>query len=258
MIPDDIFDRAARRATLARSLANPVQDRWLIDRMAEELIDRLDTLKNMPRKALVIGHLSDPLMQMLTARNINTRFASPDFVTATAGNGVQCDEDRLPFADAQFDLVIALGTLDTVNDLPGALALIRRSLRPDGVFLGAMVGAGSLPALRRALTETSAGGTSTARTHPMIDVRAAGDLLSRAGFALPVADCDTLTVNYSKPERLISDLRAIGLSNVLPHRRRFSRSDRGRLMQLLSVAPLIEQFAILYLTGWSPISRSME
>lgn len=212
----------------------------------------------MPRTALVIGHLSDSIMSALNARDIETHFACPDFATARAANGVQCDEDRLPYSDAQFDLVITLGTLDTVNDLPGALTLIRRVLRPDGVFLGAMVGAGSLPALRLAMAEVSAGKSGIARTHPMIDVRAAGDLLARAGFALPVADWDTVEVHYSKPERLFADIRANGFTNVLPHRAQFSRHDRNQLIQHLAATPLHEQFAILYLTGWSPTCGSTE
>ena len=226
--------------------------------MAAELIDRLDAVRSSRRTALVIGHFSDHLMRTLIERNIDTRFASPDDISAKAASGVQCDEDRLPFADCQFDLVIALSTLDTVNDLPGALTLIRRTLKPDGVFLGAMIGSGSLPALRRAIVDASSGETAAARTHPMVEVRAAGDLLARAGFALPVADADTIEVHYSRPERLLADIRANGLSNTLQSRMRFSRRGSDQLIQRLSATPLIEHFSIIYLTGWSPTAGSSE
>ena len=111
---------------------------------------------------------------------------------AAAASGVQGDEDRLPFADHAFDLIVSVGALDSVNDLPGALTLIRRALRPDGLFLAAFAGAGSLPRLRAAMraAEEAEDIAASPHIHPQIDVRAAGDLLGRAGFALPVVDSD--------------------------------------------------------------------
>ncbi len=118
---------------------------------------------------------------------------------------MQCDEDRLPFADGAFDLVVSVGALDSVNDLPGALLLTRRALKPDGLFLAALAGAGSLARLRRAmLAADAAEGGAAPRVHPQIDVRAAGDLLVRAGFALPVVDAQPVEVRFrSLLDRLI-------------------------------------------------------
>jgi SAM-dependent methyltransferase len=180
---------------------------------------------------------------------------------ARVAGGVQCDEDFLPFADSAFDLVLSVGTLDTVNDLPGALVLVRRVLRADGLFLAAFCGAGSLPGLRSALraAEEAQGYPPSARIHPQIDVRAAGDLLTRAGFALPVVDSDLVTVRYPNLMRLVRDLRGMAATNLLSLR---SAEGFGRLGLGAALADFAgradpdgktsEQFNILHLTGWAP------
>ena len=177
------------------------------------------------------------------------------FGFARAAGGVQADEDRLPFADASFDLVVSAGVLDQVDDLPGALALIRRVLRPDGLFLGAFVGAGSLPQLRAALRIAEAE-RPVARLHPAIDVRAAGDLLMRAGFALPVADIETLDVGYASLGRLLGDLRGMAASNMLARRQPLSRTALGRAAAAFEAAGnggrTRERFGLVLLTGWAP------
>lgn len=180
----------------------------------------------------------------------------PGFAWARAAGGVQGDEDRLPFADASFDLVVSAGVLDQVDDLPGALTLIRRVLRPDGLFLGAFVGAGSLPALRAAW-RAAEGNRPAARLHPQIDVRAAGDLLVRAGFALPVADVETLDVRYRDMGRLIDDLRGMAASNLLRDRAPITRAALAAAAEAFTGAAgpdgrTTERFNLLYLTGWAP------
>ena len=180
----------------------------------------------------------------------------PGYGFAHAAAGVQGDEDRLPFADASFDLVVSAGVLDSVDDLPGALTLIRRVLRPDGLFLGAMVGAGSLPRLRAAWRAAD-GERPAARLHPQIDVRAAGDLLVRAGFALPVADVETLTVRYASLSRLIDDLRGMAAGNVLAARTAATRGRFARAAQEFADTAdpdgrTAETFALVFLTGWAP------
>lgn len=178
------------------------------------------------------------------------------FAFAAGSGGVQADEDRLPFADASFDLVVSAGVLDQVDDLPGALTLIRRVLRPDGLFLGGFVGAGSLPALRSAL-RTAEAERPAARLHPQIDVRSAGDLLMRAGFALPVADVETLDVGYRDLGRLLGDLRGMAASNVLAQRQPMTAGVFARTMAAFADAAddrgrTHEKFQIVFLTGWSP------
>ncbi len=136
------------------------------------------------------------------------------FGFARRSGGIQGDEDRLPFADAAFELVVSAGVLDSVNDVPGALALVRRVLRPDGLFLGAFAGAGSLAVLKGAFLAAE----PAARFHPQIDVRAAGDLLARAGFALPVADVETLSVRYAGIGNLLRDVRGMAGAICCPAR----------------------------------------
>src|SRR3546814_13098572 len=139
--------------------------------------------------------------------------------------GVQADEDALPFADASFDLIIACGTLESVNDLPGALILIRRILRPDGLFLAAFAGAGSLPVLRSALLAGDADRPAQ-HIHPQIDVRSAGDLLSRAGFAMPVADGDRKSVVEGKSVSVRVDL---GGRRIIKKKKKRSPENRKHI-----------------------------
>lgn len=175
---------------------------------------------------------------------------------ARSGQGVQGDEDRLPFADASFDLVISAGVLDQVNDVPGALSLVRRVLRPDGVFLGALLGAGSLSTLRAAL-RAAEGDRPVARLHPQIDVRSAGDLLMRAGFALPVADTESLRVRYGNVGKLLEDLRGMAATNLLIERQPLGRDTLARTAEAFAAAAdpdgrTAERFEIVFLTGWAP------
>ena len=187
-----------------------------------------------------------------------TRIArlDPGHRFARAAGGVQSDEDRLPFADASFDLVVSAGVLDQVEDVPGALILARRALRPDGLFLGAFLGAGSLPRLRAALREGE-GDRPAARLHPQIDVRAAGDLLVRAGFALPVADVEHVTVRYPHLFRLMADLRGMAAGNLLASRAPLSRTAMARAAEAFAAQAdadgrVAETFSVVTLTGWSP------
>lgn len=180
----------------------------------------------------------------------------PGFAFARACGGVQADEDRLPFRAGAFDLVVSAGVLDQVDDLPGALTLARRVLRPDGLFLAALVGGGSFPQLRAALREAERD-RPAARTHPQVDVRSAGDLLVRAGFTLPVADVETLNVGYPDLWRLLADLRGMAATNVLTDRRPIGRAALDRAASVFADAAgpdgrTRERIDIVFLTGWAP------
>lgn len=251
MMPPEIFSRTARRLVHDRCIGSDPADRWLLNRMADELVARLDAVKRPFARALVIGDGAQRLATSLRTKGIETYCANPGFRAASLAHGTLCDEDRLPFADSSFDLVMANGTLDTVHDLPGALVLIRRVLRPDCLFLGAMMGANSLPTLRATLAAATNEGANVARMHPAVDVRAAGDLLTRAGFVLPVAESEAVEVDYRSAQRLFADLRANGLSNVLRERESLDRATYLRLATLLSATPLQERFNLLFLTGWT-------
>lgn len=254
MMPPEIFSRSARRQLRGRILRYPVEDRWIIGRMARDLLDRLDAVRTPFGKALLIGGDLAGLSAALAGRGISCVVADPSFAIASASGGIACDEDRLPFADRSFDLIIAIGTLDTVSDLPGALVLIQRILAEGGLFLGSMMGAGSLPFLRSCLQDQGHDRPVVARFHPQIDVRGAGDLLARAKFALPVAESELISARYRTLDRLIADLRANGLTNCLAQRSPLGKAAFAHIAAQFP-EPVVEQFAIVTLTGWAQPAR---
>ena len=259
MTQPDIFDRARRAQRRDRMAARFADHDFLYRVMLDELLDRLtDVQRDLP-EVLLIGCPDDSARRTLEAMGKRVVCADPGFVAARSQGGVQVDEDALPFADDSFDLIIACGTLDSVNDLPGALILMRRILRPDGLMLAAFTGAGTLPRLRAALM-AGEGDRPGQHIHPQIDVRSAGDLLSRAGFAMPVADSETLTVRYGDMLRLMQDLRGMGAGNVLTSQPPALRRESlvGAAQHFAAAADpdgrTAEQMAILYLSGWKPDS----
>ena len=258
---DTPFDRALRRLRRDRAARSPADAYYLHRRAAEDMLDRLQLVTRRFETALVIGCSDNWLCERLRENGLRVLVCDPGEMFARNAHGVQCDEDYLPFADASLDLVMAGGTLDSVNDLPGALALIRRILVPDGLMLAALAGAGSLPRLRSALhaAEEAQGEPPSPRIHPQIDVRAAGDLLMRAGFALPVVDNDSVRVRYSGLFPLIRDLRAMAATNILSRRSRRPISRSGLAAAAADFAANAdsdgkteERFEILHLSGWSP------
>ncbi|MBV9883685.1 MAG: methyltransferase domain-containing protein [Sphingomonadaceae bacterium] len=239
---DGPFDRALRRLRRARAAAGSGGD-WLLRRMAEELIERLDLVTRSFSDALVLGAEAG-LGGLLREQGLAVTVSD-------------ADEDRLPFGPQSFDLIVSAGSLDTVNDLPGALIQIRRALRPDGLFLAAFLGAGSAPLLRRAMraAEEAEGLPPSPRLHPQIDVHAAGDLLTRAGFALPVADREGVSVRYSAFQTLVADLRAIGATNILAARdlRPFGRRGLAAARaDFEAEGGTVERFEIVHMMGWAP------
>ena len=253
------FDRALRRLRRDRAARMSDDSRFLFRRAADELLERLDLVARPFATALDLGSGNLYLTEALRARGLEV--VPADAGARFASGGIQCDEDRLPFAEASFDLAVSVGALDTVNDLPGALIQARRALKPDGLFLAAFAGAGSLPGLRAALraAEEAEGLPAGPRLHPQIDVRAAGDLLVRAGFALPVADDEALDVRYPNLAALVADLRGMAATNLLAER---PRRWFGRIGSAAAAAAFAaradadgrtaERFHILHLSGWAP------
>ena len=248
-----IFDRNARRRHRDRAQPDFAAHDFLRAAMLDGLAERLDAVTRPFRHILDLGCFDG---QFPAPPGAQVARLDPGFAFARAAGGVQGDEDRLPFADRSFDLVVSAGVLDQIDDLPGALTLIRRVLRPDGLFLGAFVGGGSLPRLRAALRVAEAE-RPVARLHPQVDVRSAGDLLMRAGFTLPVADIETLEVRYRDFGRLLGDLRGMGASNMLAERRPIGRAALAAAAAAFADLAdpdgrVSEQFNLIFLTGWAP------
>lgn len=229
---------AARRRAIALQL-RPGAARYLLEDMAADVLERLSFLRHQPATALVVGDWTGALAAALRAQGVAVTVAEP-----AAGFA-----EEAPYSEAGFDLIASLGTLDTVNDLPGALVHIRSALAPGGLALASFMGAGCLPNLRSAMLEAD-GDRPAPRLHPAVDVRAGGQLLQRAGWANPVVDSHTIDVRFSSLASLIADLRAQGLSNCL------SNPGPALTRAQFSIAKehfgngTVEQFEILTLSGW--------
>jgi hypothetical protein len=221
----------------------PDAPRYLVEDMIEDVIERLAFLRVEPRRALVIGDHTGGLAARLQAEALDP------------AKGY--DEEQ-PLPAGGHDLIVSLTGLDTVNDLPGALVHLRQGLAPGGLMLASFPGAGSLPVLRAAMLAAD-GERPAPRLHPMIDPRAGGQLLQRAGFADPVIDSRPLKVSFRSLDSLVADLRAQGLSNVLArHGPPLGRAALARARQAFAAAGAegrtVETFEILTLSGWKPVS----
>ncbi|MDB5367932.1 MAG: methyltransferase protein [Rhodospirillales bacterium] len=259
-----VFDRRLvrqRRARAWATLAQPdAQSGFLLRHAAQAIADRVtDTTRRFSR-ALVLGRRGTALETALAETGRIDQIVVADLIADSAPDFV-ADEEALPLADHRFDLVVSNLALHWVNDLPGALLQIRRALVPDGLFLASMLGGTTLHELRQALlgAELALRGGAAQRISPFADIRDAAGLLQRAGFALPVADRETVPVLYREPMNLFADLRCMGETSALAEksppltravlldalaRMRASHGDeQGRTRAT---------FEILHLTGWAP------
>ena len=258
-----IFDRRLLRARQrrARTLGSAT---FLLDRVAEEMGERLSVVVRDFDRAVDLGTPTDALRRVLAdgGKIATLVAASPSIMADTSSLAVAVDEEALPFADASLDLVVSALALQFVNDLPGTLIQIRRALKADGLLLAAMIGGDSLSELREAFAaaESEIEGGLSPRVAPFADIRDLGALLQRAGFALPVIDSDRLTVRYDNPLALMRDLRAMGATNILTERRRtpLRRATLQRMMEIYARrfadadGRLRATFEIVWLTGWAP------
>ncbi len=266
------FDRRAVRIHRDRAAGLPDEHGFLAEEIAGRLADRLDDVTRRFPRVLVLGGGTALLPRLAGREGIETIVAadlSPAMAAMAAmaaarhgGLAVAADEEALPFAAGAFDLVIALLSLHWVNDLPGALIQINRCLRPDGLFLAAMLGGETLKELRHVLlaAEAEMEGGASPRVSPFAGVRDAGALLQRAGFALPVVDIDTITVTYGDALALMRDLRGMGEANAL-HERRKAMTRRDTVARAAALyrdlhgddeGRMPATFQVLTLTGWAP------
>jgi SAM-dependent methyltransferase len=279
MQPPLIVDKPLLRQRLARALAGNARRSgaqgadagatFLLDTVTDDLIERLDAVERHFDTAIammgVTGRRAAKLAASGKAGAIYRIERVPEAFSGAGGKaiaGLVGDEEALPLRTESVDLIVSPLALHWTNDLPGALVQMRRALKPDGLLLAALAGGGTLGELRFAMTQAEAeltGGASP-RVMPFPDVREIGALMQRAGFALPVADCDLLTVRYATPMALFSDLKAMAATNVMTGRDR--RPMPRRL--LMRAAEIYAQtfadpdgriratFEIVSLSGWAP------
>jgi SAM-dependent methyltransferase len=268
--PPRLFDRALLRKHLDRAAPGYGAADFLHRRAALDIAERLGPiLRSFPlgvelsarrgafREALAaeapdkVGHLIEA---DLSARMLGGR----------TGPRLVADEERLPFADASLDLVVSTLGLHWTNDVVGALIQIRRALKPDGLFVGAILGGVTLTELRQSLVaaESEILGGAGSRVSPFADARDAAGLLDRAGFVQPVADVDSVTVTYDHPLKLLADLRAMGETNILAdrHPKPLTRALLDRTFAIYAerfAGPdgrVAATFEIITLTGWAAVA----
>ncbi|MDX2204638.1 MAG: methyltransferase domain-containing protein [Hyphomicrobiaceae bacterium] len=261
-----IFDRRLARERRDRIAPGAKAAGFLLERVADDMAERLAVTRRTFATVASIGAYHGALGDRLRAHpGIVTLIqceASPALLRQAPGLRVQADEEALPFRDASLDLVVSGLSLQLANDLPGVLLQIRRALRPDGLFLGALLGGETLAELRQSLlaAEEELEGGASPRVAPFADVRDLGSLLQRAGFALPVADAETVNVTYAHPLALMRELRAMGATNALRTRRRtpLRRQTLARACAIyeerfgLPNGRVPATFEILTMTGWAP------
>jgi SAM-dependent methyltransferase len=261
-----IFDRPLLRARRARAAALG-RSTFLLDRVAEDVADRLAAVLRRFERAVDLGTPTDAVRRVLAASGkVGTVIAADALAgarpVAEGELAVAADEEAQPFRDASLDLVVSALALQFVNDLPGTLIQVRRALKPDGLLLAALAGGDTLSELRQAFAAAEAeieDGISP-RVAPFADLRELGALLQRAGFALPVTDVDRLTVRYDSPIALMHDLRRMGATNPLVDRRRrpLKRTVLERMIEIYGErfadpdSRIRATFEIVWLSGWAP------
>lgn len=264
--PPRVFDRRLLRARRRRAAALGPST-FLVERVAEDLSDRLSAVLRHFACAVDLGTPTDAVRKVLAASGKVGAIIAADVPVSgrSVADGelaVAADEEALPFREASVDLVVSALALQFVNDLPGTLLQVRHALRPDGLLLAALPGGNTLTELRQAFAEAEAeieDGASP-RVAPFADVRDLGALLQRAGFALPVTDVDRMTVRYASPLALMHDLRRMGASNPLIERSRrpLRRATLARMMQVYAErfsdtdGRVRATFEIVWLSGWAP------
>ncbi|CAH2408048.1 methyltransferase domain-containing protein [Mesorhizobium ventifaucium] len=265
-----IVDTSLWLAHKRRALAYPTAGAdFLMRRAAEELTDRLGAVERKFDRAAVLFCQTPAAVDVLATSGKVTDIVRVEADAAFLGDGAGGDAaglvaplETVPFEPESLDLAVSLLSLQAMNDIPGMLVQIRRALKPDGLFLGAFAGAGTLSELRECLlaAETELYGGASPRVIPFTDVRDAGALLQRAGLALPVADVETVTVRYDSLFGLMADLRAMGETSALTDRSRrpgtrrlFARAAEIYAEQFSDADGRVRaSFPIVWMSGWAP------
>ncbi|MBI5938880.1 MAG: methyltransferase domain-containing protein [Caulobacterales bacterium] len=267
--PPILFDRALHRRRLDRAAPGYGAADFLKQRAARDAVARLEAIMRRFPLAVDLGARHGAFRAALARSDAAAKVdllietdLSGAMLADRPGLKVVMDEELSPFAPGSLDLIVSTLNLHWTNDLVGALVQIRRSLRPDGLFIGSVLGGATLTELRQCLLEAEAelSGGAGLRISPFADAFDAAALLQRAGLALPVADVDSVTVRYANPLALLRDLRAMGETNVLRDRPRRPLTKRVllRAMELYGQrfggpdGKVTATFEIVTVTGWGP------
>ena len=247
----DLFNRQRRIARRAAARG----DDFIGKTMVEGLLDRLSLVRREFTRVLLIGARDVDLMTTLTARGMRVDVTEP----MIGGMGLGAETDQLDVEPGSYDLILWPGGLESINDVPGALLRARLALRPDGLMLGACLGDGSLPMLRAALRAgaVASGRPAAARMMPHLAVAALGDLMQRAGFALPVVDVDVLVLRYQALSGLVRDMRggattALLAGPVPPLTRHEWAATAAAFADASADGGIIETLRIIHMSGWAP------
>ncbi|MBK19221.1 MAG: SAM-dependent methyltransferase [Rhodospirillaceae bacterium] len=257
-----IFDRNAVRRHQARAAASFAEHDFLFREVAERLADRLQDIKRSFDVGISLGARGDHLRESLMGNDAISVLHEMGSNTGSPGIAFIGDEEALPVKPNSADLIVSNLALHWTNDVPGTLIQCRQALKPDGLFMAAILGGETLTELRQVLMEVEAeisGGVSP-RISPFAELSDAASLLQRAGFNLPVADSDTITVTYSNVFALMHDLRGMGETNAVVTRPKyFSKrqiflraAERYSELFAGSDGKIPASFQVLYLTGWAP------
>lgn len=268
----EIFDRTLLRQRRSRVAQDFADHDFLFREIADRLAERTADVRRQFALALDwggrTGAFADAARRRAPGKIGRLIHSDISFDLARRGRAehadatLVADEEALPFADGAFDLIVSAGTLHAVNDVPGALAQVRRALKPDGLFLGALFGGATLYELRTAwlAAEAEIEGGASPRVAPFAELSDAAGLLQRAGFALPVADLDPIRVTYANPVALMQELRGMAETNIRRDRRR-TPTRRATVFRAAEIyaerfaqpdGRIPATFELFFLTGWAP------
>ena len=267
-----VFDRKLRLMRLQRAQGKRSDASFLTDRVLTDFEERLATIKRDFDVAVALSIEHQALARFSQIKEKTRSVTSTGVQRPTQSDAPRidliADEEFIPFKAQSLDLCFCDTNLHYTNDLPGTLVQIRQSLKPDGLFLGAIYGPDTLSELRNAFSqaEIEMEGGMSPRVAPFIDVRDAGALLQRAGFALPVVDADLVNVTYSDVAGLFRDLRNMGETNFLLQRKKspLRRSTLYRCMEIYHElysnddGRIRATFELIYLTGWAPDPKQQQ
>jgi len=254
-----VFDRSRLKAQRERAQNNFSQFDFLHHHAAKQILDRLNDINRHFDSGLYIGART-PLSG--TSEKIKFLFKTDLNAINNTENFFQCDEEFLPIAPQSLNIILSNLSLHTINDLPGCLVQIRQSLKEDGLFIAAMLGGETLHELRASLShaEIQVTGGLSPRIFPFADKPQMGDLMQRAGFALPVIDSEIITVTYENIVKLMKDIRFMGEGNALLARHK-NIPPRGLFLEAArhyhdnfseDDGRIVASFEIIYLLGWAP------